>query len=104
MTVQIDVILDNTLDGSVGRAVEHGIQAISSHGSLHSHCREVSGVIALGVHRTIGPINRGKFGPTPPLRSRFILATAAIRRMIAFDGFGFTPALIFPYDELDFCR
>jgi hypothetical protein len=66
------------------------------------HYTEVSGVIALGVRRTIGPVSRSKFCPKAALYSRFISAAAVICRMNALDGFGFTRALIFPYDELDF--
>jgi len=36
------------------------------------------------------------------LYGRFISPAAVICRMNALDGFGFTRALIFPYDELDF--
>jgi hypothetical protein len=32
MTVEIDVIADDALDRAVQRAVEHGIEVVSSHG------------------------------------------------------------------------
>ena len=39
MTVEIDVIADDALDGSVWRAVEHGIEAVSSHSTLQVRLR-----------------------------------------------------------------
>ena len=57
--------------------------------------------MTLGVRRTIGPISRSN-SPKAPLRGGFVFAAAVICRMNALDGFGFTRALIFPYDELDF--
>ena len=33
MTVEIDVITDDAVDGAIGRAVEYRIEAVSSHAS-----------------------------------------------------------------------
>ena len=33
MTVEVDVITDDAVDSAIGRAVEHRIEAVSSHGS-----------------------------------------------------------------------
>ena len=34
MTVEVDVVADDALDRAVWRAVEHGIEAVSSHSPL----------------------------------------------------------------------
>ena len=45
-----------------------------------------------------------QIGPCATFAGRFVHWRVVSRMMDALDRFGFTRALIFPYDELDFCR
>jgi hypothetical protein len=63
----------------------------------------LSGVFGLRVRRTIARISRADSARAPlSTVASFTAVEGCI--MDTLGGFGFTRALIFPYDELDFCR
>ena len=65
--------------------------------------RVLSGVFGLRVRRTMAR-SAEQISARVPLSTVASFTAVESRIMDALGGFGFTRALIFPYDELDFCR
>ena len=106
MTVEINVVAGDANDCAVWSAVENGIEAVSGHSTIQ--VRPALSKPLMSDRRILSdayfPTSRcarcgmpQKFGT---LLSRVVLARDPHHRHAP--RFGFTPPLIFPYDELDF--